>query len=119
MMDYFSLSSPVFSLMKVVVLDFSPIFSDVYCGLCFSLHASVNNFTTHSFDNCSTSSAHAKWVHNKENLFVNTVSSDVEKLDELQSLLSNMNQQGQGNSSKTCINEVIDKICDLFKCTAK
>ena len=47
------------------------------------------------------------------------MSSDVEKFDELQSLLSNMNQQGQGNSSKTCINEVIDKICDLFKCTAK
>ena len=58
----------------------------------------MNNFTTHSFDNCSKSSAHAKWVHNKENLFVNTVisdvhnkenlfvntvSSDVEKFDEL------------------------------------
>jgi archaellum component FlaC len=25
-----------------------------------------------------------------------------------------MNQQGQGNSPKTCINEDIDKICDLF-----
>ena len=84
MMDYFLLSSPVFSLMKVVdVLDFSPIFSDVYCGLCFSLHASVNNFTTHSFDNCSTSSAHAKWVHNKENLFINTVSSDVHNTENL------------------------------------
>ena len=47
------------------------------------------------------------------------MSSDVEKFDELQSLLSNMNQQGQGDSTKTCINEVIDKICDLFKCTAK
>ena len=34
--------------------------------------------------------------------------------DELPSLLSNMNQQGQGNSPKTCINEDIDKICDLF-----
>jgi hypothetical protein len=30
-----------------------------------------------------------------------------------------MNQQGQGDSPKTCINEVIDKICDLFKCIAK
>jgi hypothetical protein len=30
-----------------------------------------------------------------------------------------MNQQGQGDSTKTCINEVINKICDLFKCTAK
>jgi hypothetical protein len=30
-----------------------------------------------------------------------------------------MNKQGQGDSPKTCINEVIDKICDLFKCTAK
>jgi hypothetical protein len=40
-------------------------------------------------------------------------------LDELQSLVSNMNQQGQGDSTKTCINEVIDKICDLLKCTAK
>ena len=39
--------------------------------------------------------------------------------DELQSLLSNMNQQGQGDSPKTCINEDIDKICDLFKYTAK
>ena len=47
------------------------------------------------------------------------MSSDVEKFDELQPLLSNMNQQGQGDSTKTCINEVIDKICDLFKCTAK
>ena len=47
------------------------------------------------------------------------MSSDVEKFDELQSLLSNMNKQGQGDSTKTCINEVIDKICDLFKCTAK
>jgi hypothetical protein len=118
--DYSLLSSPVFSLIKLFdVLDFNPLFSDVHCGLCFSLHASVNNFTTHSFDNCIKSSAHAKWVYNKENLFVNTVSSDVEKFDELQSLLSNMNQQGQGDSSKTCINEVIDKICDLFKCTAK
>ena len=45
------------------------------------------------------------------------MSNDVEKFDELQSLLSNMNRQGQGDSSKTCINEVIDKICDLFKCT--
>jgi hypothetical protein len=70
-------------------------------------------------DNCSKLSAHAKWVHNKEKLCVNTVSSDVEKFDELQSLLFNMNQQGQGDSTKTCINEVIDKICDLFKCTAK
>ena len=81
----------------------------------------MNNFTTHSFDNCSKSAAHAKWVHNKENMFVNRVSSDVEKFDELQSLLSNtnMNQQGQGDSTKTCINEVVDKICDLFKCTTK
>ena len=47
------------------------------------------------------------------------MSSDVEKFDELQSLLSNMNKQGQGDSTKTCINEVIDKICDLFKCTVK
>ena len=47
------------------------------------------------------------------------MSSDVEKFDELQSLLSNMNKQGQGDSTKTCINEVINKICDLFKCTAK
>ena len=79
----------------------------------------MNNFTTHSFDNCSKSAAHAKWVHNKENMFVNRVSSDVEKFDELQSLVSNMNQQGQGDSTKTCINEVVDKICDLYKCTAK
>jgi hypothetical protein len=120
MIDYFLLSSPVFSLIKLFdVLDFNPLFSDVHCGLCFSLHASVNNCSTHSFDNCIKSSAHAKWVYNKENLFINTVSSDVEKFDELQSLLSNMNQQGQGDSSKTCINEVIDKIYDLFKCTAK
>ena len=120
MIDYFLLLSPVFSLIKLFdVLDFNPLFSDVHCGLCFSLHASVINCTTHSFDNYIKSSAHAKWVHNKENLFVNTVSSDVEKLDELQSSFSNMNQQGQGNSSKTCINEVIDKICDLFKCTAR
>ena len=103
MIDYFLLSSPVFSLMKVVdVLDFSPIFSDVYCGLCFSLHASVNNFTTHSFDNCSKSLAHTKWVHNKKNMFaVNTVISDIEKFDEIQSLVSNMNHQGQGDSTKT------------------
>jgi hypothetical protein len=47
------------------------------------------------------------------------VSSDVETFDELQSLLSNMNQQGQGDGTRTCINEVMDKICDLFKCTAK
>jgi hypothetical protein len=54
-------------------------------------------------------------------MFVNRVSSDVEKFDELQSLLSNtnINQQGQGDSTKTCINEVVDKICDLFKCTTK
>ena len=44
------------------------------------------------------------------------MSSDVEKFDELQSLLSNMNQQGQGDGT---INEVMDKICDLSKCTAK
>ena len=120
MIDYFLLSSPLFSLITFFdFLDFKPLFSDVHCGLCFSLHASVNNFTTHSFDNCSKSSAHAKQVHNKENLFVNTVRSDVERFDELQSLLSNMNQQGQGDSTKTCINEVIGKICDLFKCTAK
>jgi hypothetical protein len=57
MIDYFLLSSPVFSLIKLFdVLDFKPLFSDVQCGLCFSLHASVNNFTTHSFDNCSKSS---------------------------------------------------------------
>ena len=30
-----------------------------------------------------------------------------------------MSQQSQGDSTKTCNNEVIDKICDLFKCTAK
>ena len=30
-----------------------------------------------------------------------------------------MNKQGQGDSTKTCINEVIGKICDLFKCTDK
>ena len=30
-----------------------------------------------------------------------------------------MNHQGQGDSTKTCINEVVDNICDLFKCTAK
>ena len=47
------------------------------------------------------------------------MSSDVERFNELQSLLSNMNKQGQGDSTKTCINEVIGKICDLFKCTAK
>jgi hypothetical protein len=118
--DYFLLSSPVFSLIKFFdVLDLKPLFSDVHCGLCFSLYASVNKFTTHSFDNCSKSSAQAKQVHNKENLFIKTVSSDVERFDELQSLLYNMNQQCQGDSTKTCINEVIGKICDLLKCTAK
>ena len=61
MIDYFLLSSSVFSLIKLFdVLDFKPLFYDVQCGLCFSLHASVNNFTTHSFDKCSKSSAHAK-----------------------------------------------------------
>jgi hypothetical protein len=30
-----------------------------------------------------------------------------------------MNHQGQGDSTKTCINETVDKICDIFKCTAK
>ena len=49
MIDYFLLSSPVFSLVKLFdVLDFNPLFSDVHCGLCFNLYASVNNFTTHS-----------------------------------------------------------------------
>jgi hypothetical protein len=52
-------------------------------------------------------------------MFVNTVSSNVERFEELQSLLSNMNKQGQVDSTKTCMNEVIGKICDLFKCTAK
>ena len=37
------------------------------------------------------------------------MSSDVKKFDELQSLLSNMNQQGQGDGTRTCINEVMDK----------
>ena len=56
----------------------------------------------------------------KKTCFFNTVNSDVEKFDEeLQSLLSNMNQQGQGDGTRTCINEVMDKICDLPKCTAK
>jgi hypothetical protein len=49
MIDYFLLSSPVFSLVKLFdVLDFNPLFSDVHCGLCFNWYASVNNFTTHS-----------------------------------------------------------------------
>ena len=49
MIDYFLLSSPVFSLVKLFdILDFNPLFSDVHCGLCFNLYASVNNFTTHS-----------------------------------------------------------------------
>ena len=61
MIDYFLLSSPVFSLVKLFdVLDFNPLFSEVPCSLYFSSHASVNNFKTHSFDNCSKSSAHAK-----------------------------------------------------------
>ena len=61
MIDYCLLSSLIFSLIKLFdVLDFKRLFSYAYCGLCFSLHASVNNFKTHSFDNCSKSSAHAK-----------------------------------------------------------
>ena len=49
MIDYFLLSSPVFSLVKLFdVPDFNPLFSDVHCGLCFNSYASVNNFTTHS-----------------------------------------------------------------------
>ena len=103
LIDFFLLSSPVFSLVKLFdVLDFNPLFSEVPCSLYFSSHASVNNFTTHSFDNCSKSLAHTKWVHNKKNMFaVNTVISDIEKFDEIQSLVSNMNHQGQGDSTKT------------------
>ena len=49
MIDYFLLSTPVFYLVKLFdVLDFNPLFSDIHCGLCFNLYASVNNFTTHS-----------------------------------------------------------------------
>ena len=113
MMDYFLLSSPVFSLIKLFdVLDFNYfLMSTVVCVLVYMLQWTIllripliivvsrlrmpNRFTTKK--TCLS------------------VSSDVEKFDELQSLLSNMNQQG----TKTCINEVIDKICDLFKCTAK
>jgi hypothetical protein len=38
----------------------------------------------------------------KKNMFaVNTVISDIEKFDGIQSLVSNMNHQGQGDSTKT------------------
>ena len=38
----------------------------------------------------------------QQNMFaVNTVISDIEKFDGIQSLVSNMNHQGQGDSTKT------------------
>jgi hypothetical protein len=49
------------------------------------------------------------WFTTKK-AYLSIVSSDVEKFDELQSLFSNMNKPGQGDSTKTCIDEVIDTI---------
>ena len=41
--------------------------------------------------------------------------SDFREFKELQALLSNMSQQGQGDSTKPCNNKAVDKIGDLFK----
>ena len=43
------------------------------------------------------------------------IDKDFRKLKELQSLLSSKSQQGQGDTTKPCINKAVDKIGDLFK----
>ncbi|CAG2205913.1 DUSP10 [Mytilus edulis] len=114
LIDYLLLSSNIFSLIKEFnVLEFNPLFSDVHCGLCFCFHASVNIFTTHSDDNCSSQRGHARWVPDKENRFIETLASDVTKLDEISLLLSE-----DSSDPKERINTVVDKICDIFKSTA-
>ncbi|CAG2238348.1 unnamed protein product [Mytilus edulis] len=115
LIDYLLLSSSVFPLIKEFnVLEFNPLFSDVHCGLCFCFHASVNIFTTHSDDNCSSQRGHARWVPDKENRFIETLVSDVTKFDEISLLLS----EDSSTDPKERINTAVDKICDLFKSTA-
>ena len=45
--------------------------------------------------------------------------SDVTKLDEIQVLLSDPVNPGQGNNTTERITNAVDKICDLFRNTAK
>ncbi|CAC5369332.1 unnamed protein product [Mytilus coruscus] len=70
-------------------------------------------FTTHSDDNCISQRGHARWVPDEENRFIETLVSDVTKLDEISLLLSE-----DSNDSKERINTVVDKIGDIFKSTA-
>ncbi|CAC5380042.1 unnamed protein product [Mytilus coruscus] len=114
LIDYLLLSSSIFPLIQEFnVLEFNPLFSDVHCGLCFCFHASVNIFTAHSDDNCSSQRGHAQWVPDEENRFIETLISDVTKLDEISVLLSE-----DSNDPKERINIVVDKIGDIFKSTA-
>lgn len=73
----------------------------------------MNIFTTHSDDNCSSQRGHARWFPDEENQFIETLVSDVTKLDEISLLLSE-----DSNDPKERINTVVDKIGDIFKSTA-
>lgn len=114
LVDYFILSSKVFALIKqFAILDYNPLFSDVHCALCFQLYASLNIFTTNSID--SKTPAYRKWIPEQKNRFVNVITDDVTKLNEIDNLLSD-NQSGD---PRDIVNTAVEKICELFTNTAK
>ncbi|VDI39356.1 Hypothetical predicted protein [Mytilus galloprovincialis] len=102
LIDYILFSSHVFSLFKsFYVSEFNPLFSDVHSSLCFKLHATVNNFTINSsIDDSNTPTHTPRWIPTKQNQFIESINNDVTMFTTIESLLDELDEQGQGQHTK-------------------
>ncbi|CAG2217207.1 unnamed protein product [Mytilus edulis] len=121
LIDYILFSSHVFSLFKsFYVSEFNPLFSDVHSSLCFKFHATVNNFTINSsIDDSNTPTHTPRWIPKKQNQFIESINNDVTMFTTIESLLDELDEQGQGQHTKNTINLVVNKVGELFKNSAK
>ena len=107
LVDYFLLSSDVFSAIKYFdILDYNPLFSDVHCGL------SVNKNTTTQDIGQGSNPIHIKWNAAKQSEFAESNFHNETAFGELDYIF---NEQCEGNQAKEIVNRVVNKIIDFKK----
>jgi hypothetical protein len=107
LVDYFLLSSDVFSAIKYFdILDYNPLFSDVHCGL------SVNKNTTTQDIGQGSNPIHIKWNAAKQSEFAESNFHNETAFGELDYIF---NEQCEGNQAKEIVNRVVNKIGEIFR----
>lgn len=104
------------------IVNFNPLFSDVHCRLEVSLKGMNNDTTlcTEVSANMPSNNNHVRWrVHQEQNC-VDYINEDINgPLKPLNEMADSLSTKVQNEVANGDVNEVVNKVSDIFKASAK